>query len=176
MLSSLVSTLGVATVATALHLPPIGDRPRVHLDDLVPRGVDYPTLQQDATGRVPYFGSEEQHLTAEDIRSVEELLQGRHSTVDVRKQMELFRFGDLETDESIADSGDYTLKGPDNCKVYPGDADWPSSQDWDALNAVTTNALLKPAPQAHICYGSNGTTNSTACQELTERWNDPFAQ
>lgn len=171
MLSTLVSaTLGVASVATALHLPPLEERTRVHLDDLVTRGLDYPTLEQDASGCVPLFGSEEKHLSADDVRSVEELLQGHNSTGD------LFRFADLETDKPTSESSEITLQGPNNCKVFPGDAAWPSSQDWNALNAITNNALLKPAPQAHVCYGSNASANSSACQALTERWNDPFAQ
>ena len=154
-LSSVPVILGVAATATARHTPRSPDQPLVHLHDLVARDFDCPTLEQDAIGRVPYFAFEERDLSS--ANSLHKLLRpGSNSTA--------------------ASNG--TLKGPGDCKVFPGDDNWPSSQDWAALDDATGNALLKPQPQAHICYG-NGTGNasgSAACLDMTERWTDPFTQ
>ncbi|KAF2712547.1 FAD binding domain-containing protein [Pleomassaria siparia CBS 279.74] len=56
------------------------------------------------------------------------------------------------------------------CKVYPGDAAWPSDDAWAKLNKATDNRLLiKPEPQASVCY--NGPLYDAAkCAELTTDW------
>ena len=157
MISSiLIVAFGAATAVVARYTPRSTDQPLVHLHDLVSRDVIYPTLEQDSDACVPYFAYEE--------RSLPPNVSLPH----------LFRHGNNLT----ASQSDYTLKGPGHCKVFPGDVDWPSSHDWAALNDVTGNSLLKPTPQAHICYG-NGTSNasqSAQCLDLTERWFDPFSQ
>jgi len=147
---------GAATAVVARHTPRSIDQPLIHLDDLVLRDVVYQTLEQDSDACVPYFAYEERSLP---------------SNVSLPR---LFRYGNNLT----ASQSGHTLKGPGNCKIFPGDVDWPSSHDWATLNDVTGNPLLKPTPQAHICYGS-GTSNasqSAQCLDLTERWSDPFSQ
>lgn len=154
-LSVVSVSLGIVAAATARHTPRSPDQPLVHLDDLVAEDFDCPTIEQDVSGRVPLFGYEEKHLSAGE--SLPQLLShGGNSTT----------------------AGNSTLKGSGNCKVFPGDVNWPSLRDWATLNNATGNGLLKPQPQAHICYG-NGTGNaseSAACLDLTERWTDPFTQ
>lgn len=154
-LSFVSVSLGIVSTATARHTPRSPDQPLVHLDDLVGRDFECPTIEQDASDRVPLFAYEESYLSSE--RSLPQLLRhGGNSTT----------------------ASNSTLKGSGNCKVFPGDSNWPSSQDWAALDDATGNALLKPQPQANICYG-NGTGNaseSAACLDLTEKWTDPFTQ
>lgn len=38
------------------------------------------------------------------------------------------------------------------CKVFPGDAKWPSESQWARLNASVDGVLLKPKPAASVCY------------------------
>lgn len=38
------------------------------------------------------------------------------------------------------------------CKVFPGDAKWPSESEWAQLNASIGGVLLKPKPAASACY------------------------
>lgn len=152
----LVVAFGAAVTVTARYAPRSPTQPLVYLHDLVSRDVIYATLEQDASGNVPYFAYEKDSLSSDE--SLPQLF--RHA-------------GNLTTSHT-----NHTLKGPGNCKVFPGDVNWPASQDWIALDDLTGNALLKPVPQAHICYG-NGTSNasqSEACLDLTRRWTDPFAQ
>ena len=154
--SLLAVALGVTTSVRARYTPRSSDLPLVYLDDLVARGATYQTLAQDATRRIPYFAFEENSLLSDD------------SLPDVFRR----------ASNATAGLFNHNLKGPGNCKVFPGDANWPSAQDWAVLDDVTGHALLKPTPQAHICYG-NGTANasqSSACLDLTKRWPDPFAQ
>jgi hypothetical protein len=62
--------------------------------------------------------------------------------------------------------------------MFPSDAAWPSSQAWGALDLVTDGSLLKPIPQAHVCYanGTGDVVNATQCAALTANWTDPYFQ
>jgi hypothetical protein len=50
------------------------------------------------------------------------------------------------------------------CKVYPGDANWPSDDAWSQLNALTSNRLIAdPTPMAAVCYPSHPTYDAARC-------------
>ncbi|KAJ3573628.1 hypothetical protein NPX13_g4624 [Xylaria arbuscula] len=51
------------------------------------------------------------------------------------------------------------------CKVFPGDAAWPSESDWARLNASIDGVLLKPKPAASACYPGPD-YNQAQCQFL----------
>ncbi len=44
-----------------------------------------------------------------------------------------------------------TYSGP-RCKIGPGDADWPSEQEWTSFNKSLGGKLLKPLPPGAVCY------------------------
>jgi hypothetical protein len=147
---------GAASTVTARYTPRSPDQHLVYLHDLVSIDVSYPTLEQDSSGSIPYFAYEENFVSATEPLP------------------RLFKHANNLTTGLV----NYTLKGPGNCKVFPGDANWPAYADWAALDDITGGALLKPTPQAHICYG-NGISNasqSAACLALTNGWTDPFTQ
>lgn len=53
------------------------------------------------------------------------------------------------------------------CKVYPGDAEWPSDKAWSQLNVLTGGRLLNaPTPLAAVCYLGED-YNATKCAEYT---------
>ncbi|KAF2741212.1 FAD binding domain-containing protein [Polyplosphaeria fusca] len=60
------------------------------------------------------------------------------------------------------------------CKVYPGDAAWPSDEAWSKLNQLTDNRLLsKPQPQAAVCY--NGPSfDAEKCANITATWSRSY--
>ncbi|OHW97357.1 FAD binding domain-containing protein [Colletotrichum incanum] len=59
------------------------------------------------------------------------------------------------------------------CKVYPGDAAWPSDEEWSSLNARVDNRLLKPRPQAAACY--NGPEyDAAACVKMSTNWTNSY--
>lgn len=68
------------------------------------------------------------------------------------------------------------------CKVFPGDAQWPSESAWAQLNASINGVLLRPKPAASVCY-SGPDKDPTQCQFLvngassTRFWlNDPLTE
>ncbi|KAK1589797.1 FAD binding domain-containing protein [Colletotrichum navitas] len=59
------------------------------------------------------------------------------------------------------------------CKVYPGDAAWPSDEAWTSLNERVDNRLLKPRPQAAACY--NGPEyDAAACARMSGNWTNSY--
>lgn len=60
------------------------------------------------------------------------------------------------------------------CKVYPGDAAWPSEEAWAALNERVDNRLLKPRPQAAACY-DGPEYDAAACAEMSASWTNSYS-
>lgn len=152
--------LGLATSVTARYLPRDPNQPAVYTSDLASRqagGLDVSAIQQSADGSVPHFAYEDK-------------------TLDTSKLSSVFEHGAIDVTGSATTPPNYTLAGTNNCKVFPGDLEWPSDDDWEALDSATDGPLLKPLPQAHICY-SNGTgisVDNATCQAMTSSWTDPF--
>ena len=83
----------------------------------------------------------------------------------------LFQFYN-ETDTSA----DIANRAVDACKVFPGDASWPSSRTWETLNvALGNNALIKTIPLAAPCYESWG-YDQAECASLTTNWTNSYLQ
>jgi hypothetical protein len=61
------------------------------------------------------------------------------------------------------------------CKTYPGDAAWPTTDTWNALNLVTGGALLDTIPIGAVCY-KGPHYNAAECQALLQNWSDPYYQ
>ena len=61
------------------------------------------------------------------------------------------------------------------CKPMPGDPDWPSDNDWAALNQTVGGKLLAPSPPAIVCYPDGKpipSNSSTACSTIGASWGD----
>ncbi|KAL4804629.1 hypothetical protein BDV18DRAFT_153074 [Aspergillus unguis] len=56
------------------------------------------------------------------------------------------------------------------CKSSPGDATWPSTADWQALNNSIDGTLLKTAPAASSCYSGNPFRSKTNCTDVYNHW------
>jgi hypothetical protein len=52
------------------------------------------------------------------------------------------------------------------CKVFPGDADWPTAKEWTLLNTTLGGALLRPEPLAAACYPNDPLFNAEQCNLL----------
>ncbi|KAF2116668.1 FAD binding domain-containing protein [Lophiotrema nucula] len=99
-------------------------------------------------------------LTAPDlIRLVESKLNGLPSKV-----VSLF----------LPESSQPPAGSTSRCKVYPGDANWPSDETWAKLNDVLDGRLLtKPEPQASVCY--NGPLyDAEKCANITATWSRSY--
>lgn len=61
------------------------------------------------------------------------------------------------TEDDVANNSDIAFgKLPGGikarCKTFPGDANWPSSERWDAFNVSLGGALVRGIPPAAACY------------------------
>jgi hypothetical protein len=122
-----------------------------------------------------HFPYEQDHLTAENINDVlSERLpkQSRIQGSEVVDYVSQFLFSPIDVTSDHNTRVKYDLLGPDNCKVFPGDAEWPSKWSWSGLELVTLGGLTKPAPMSRVCY-TNGTSSvdEAACASLAENWN-----
>lgn len=93
--------------------------------------------------------------------------------------VDLVQLVDSKLKDASSSLKDLFLSGPggknsSRCKVYPGDADWPSDEAWAKLNEVTDNRLLtRPEPQASVCY--NGPLfDAEKCAEMTAVWSSSY--
>jgi hypothetical protein len=59
------------------------------------------------------------------------------------------------------------------CKVFPGDARWPSKKLWDRFNATVGGALIQTVPLAAPCYNNWPERDPATCQYVTDHWSDP---
>ncbi|KAH6603688.1 fad fmn-containing isoamyl alcohol oxidase [Trichoderma cornu-damae] len=66
---------------------------------------------------------------------------------------------------------------PGECKPLPGDANWPSEEEWAALNDALggEEALIKTVPLAAPCYKEWQVYDEDRCEELERDWADPWS-
>ncbi|KAI0128340.1 FAD binding domain-containing protein [Xylariales sp. AK1849] len=55
-----------------------------------------------------------------------------------------------------------------SCHYLPGDADWPSLQQWQVLNQSVDGRLIAGVPLARICYGPEA--DEASCAALRNSW------
>ncbi|KAB5515482.1 hypothetical protein GE09DRAFT_1159764 [Coniochaeta sp. 2T2.1] len=55
-----------------------------------------------------------------------------------------------------------------NCKCFPGDDCWPTTQQWESLNQTVNGRLIATVPLAQHCHEPN--FNDAACQRLRSSW------
>jgi len=61
-----------------------------------------------------------------------------------------------------------------SCRSLPGDAAWPSTTEWSALNSTIGGRLIATVPQGSPCHAPN--FNSEQCESLAEQWDYPWIQ
>ena len=84
----------------------------------------------------------------------------------------LFGFGAAVSPSSTIITKPPPSSGP-ACKVFPGDAQWPSDTTWAKFNTTLGGALIKTVPLAAPCYTNWPQHDPAACQVVRDRWNDP---
>jgi hypothetical protein len=58
-----------------------------------------------------------------------------------------------------------------SCTYIPGDEEWPSPEDWKALNSSVDGRLIATVPQASVCHVAPfGDYNEDECQALQSGW------
>ncbi|KAF2746026.1 isoamyl alcohol oxidase-like protein [Sporormia fimetaria CBS 119925] len=105
----------------------------------------------------PLFDYERRHLTPSHV--------SRWSP----ENRALFRF---DSDEDFQKRDLRQRKG--ECKVFPGDKDWPSDKEWEKFNKQVDGALIPTVPLAAPCYKNWGVYDQAKCAEITARFTDPY--
>ncbi|KAI1114230.1 FAD-binding domain-containing protein [Nemania sp. NC0429] len=59
------------------------------------------------------------------------------------------------------------------CRYLPGDAEWPSSDQWDRLNLTTGGRLIRGVPLAQPCHSPGLGFMSDACSAVRGSWTLP---
>jgi hypothetical protein len=67
---------------------------------------------------------------------------------------------DQLTDDDVVDfsavafgtSSQQSSRAALECLTFPGNADWPTDEEWNQLNTTLGGALLKPTPPGAVCY------------------------
>lgn len=62
------------------------------------------------------------------------------------------------------------------CKVFPGDAAWPSPQAWARFEQTLNGSLIQTVPLAVSCYSDWPEYNPERCYAITAAWNKPSLQ
>jgi hypothetical protein len=57
-----------------------------------------------------------------------------------------------------------------SCKVFPGDAAWPSRATWAVFNLLTGGALIKTVPIGAVCYPESGVYDAGKCANIIDKW------
>lgn len=62
-----------------------------------------------------------------------------------------------------------------NCRCFPGDPCWPSSQEWTDLNTTLGGKLISTVPLGSVCHtrGDSSAYNEHACADLIAHWGFP---
>lgn len=160
MKSTILLTLAAATkLATAQHGSATPSVTSAASTTASPSATLIPS-----NGRVPLFAYEEKQLTKAWLLNQS---SGAAS--------ELLNFDSLLVGSNNG-SVNATLPVSGNCRVFPGDQDWPKASEWQALNSSSGGSLLVARPEASICYEGSGNYNSSACSQLTANWTNSYAR
>jgi hypothetical protein len=62
------------------------------------------------------------------------------------------------------------VRAKSHCKLSPLDAEWPSTEEWAALNASIQGTLIKTAPVASSCYPGNPFGSTENCTTVKNYW------
>lgn len=60
------------------------------------------------------------------------------------------------------------LSNATDCKCFPGDACWPSDDEWAGLNTTVAGKLIKTVPLGSPCHGDN--YDAEQCEYLRSEW------
>lgn len=58
----------------------------------------------------------------------------------------------------------------DACRYLPGDAGWPTDEDWSKLNSSIGGKLIVGTPLAEACYSPTIDPNRTSCAKVRDDW------
>lgn len=102
------------------------------------------------------------------------LLAGANAAVDLF-DWEKIQLSEDALHSSVGARGIAARAANSSCKVFPGDAEWPSADQWSALNETLEGALIKSVPHASVCY-QGPYYDEAACTTITANWTNSYIQ
>ncbi|KJZ77716.1 hypothetical protein HIM_02893 [Hirsutella minnesotensis 3608] len=63
---------------------------------------------------------------------------------------------------------------PGQCRPQPGDREWPTDAEWNALGKVLNGALVRTVPLAAPCYENWGIYDARRCDMIRNNWTSPY--
>lgn len=64
-----------------------------------------------------------------------------------------------------------------DCRCFPGDACWPSIDEWNSLNKTVNGRLIATVPLAAACHDDQyAAYDEERCAELQNSWLNPDTQ
>lgn len=100
------------------------------------------------------------------------LLAGANAAVDLF-DWEKIQLSEDALHSSVGARGIAARAANSSCKVFPGDAEWPSADQWSALNETLEGALIKSVPHASVCY-QGPYYDEAACTTITANWTNSY--
>lgn len=136
--------------------------PAVYLFGLLfPCILPFGAAQGTSGHAYPLFEYETRFLTKEGL---EDLL----AETGVADNASLFSFDDgVETSPGVSRPA---------CKVFPGDAEWPSQSTWQTFDKLLGKALIETVPVAASCYQNLGVYDAEKCATVRDSFTDPYFQ
>lgn len=111
-------------------------------------------------------------FSSEAIQLTDSVLVGLKDQEDLAQYAPLFTFGN-------ASASHEEPSGPaQDCKTYPGDPKWPSTDSWEVFDGLLGSALSPIIPIASPCYKDSVYDNydSSLCASVTEGWVEESTQ
>ncbi|KAK0732149.1 hypothetical protein B0H67DRAFT_94421 [Lasiosphaeris hirsuta] len=84
----------------------------------------------------------------------------------------LFAFQPESSEKPAATRRAASSAAPPVCKVFPGDAAYPSRLVWAVLDLLTGGALIETVPIGAACYPQSGAYNNTKCAAILAHWTE----
>ena len=103
----------------------------------------------------------------EAVQLTDSVIASLNATIANASTVALFDFASNDTDSA-------TKRSTSSCKVFPGDAAWPSTLIWDLFDLLLGGALIKTIPSAASCYSSWGVYSPSQCSYVSSEWTDSY--
>lgn len=78
---------------------------------------------------------------------------------------------------SLSAGADIASADSTDCRCFPGDACWPSVDEWNSLNETVNGRLIATIPLAAACHDDQyAAYDQERCSELQNGWLSPETQ
>ncbi|KAB5559638.1 hypothetical protein GE09DRAFT_1172619 [Coniochaeta sp. 2T2.1] len=117
----------------------------------------------------PVWGHVEPLFDYEQVYLTDDTLEALLAETNAAEHAALFAFDN-------GNALDTRFSAGGTCKVFPGDAEWPSPPTWDIFDRVLGGALIETVPVAAPCYKNLGLYDAGKCARVRDSFTNPYFQ